>query len=331
MILLQLACLILVCFSQNDPTFYNIMNSYADLHYFPWDFEIKYPGENPKAQFAKGVSNPAELHVLGNFLYVACFRTDQVLRLLIQNDGTLAFQPPEIFAEGFYCLHGPRDCARLAAPWGLESDGEEILFVSSFGGDTVMKFNARTGDYLGSVGSSEQLDGPEGLAFDSETNLLFVSSYLSHQIVAFDIKSGLPEYSFSSPYLDHPQGMVLSHSQELFVCSSQNDSVNVFQRNGTLIDVLTQEKLTFPVGIALDSMQNIAVTSYKKKRITLFDAESLSYVGTIDLKIPAVMGISARNDEHFMPIFYLASYNLGDIILLNVTTTFSRQPPIHPL
>lgn len=60
--------------------------------------------------------------------------------------------------------------SRFSTAYGLAIDAAENLYVSNFVGNTVLKF-AVDGTYLG-VFASSPLEGPHGMFFDSDGNLL---------------------------------------------------------------------------------------------------------------------------------------------------------------
>ena len=111
----------------------------------------------------------------------------------------------------------------------------DTLYIGDGGDNTVKKFKADTGEFLGQFvkSTSPNLTGPRGLVFDSQHNLLLAnqnaSTSKSGDIFKYDGSSGaflgaiVSHDSKVAPYA--PRGMVLSNGT-LFVASIVSDQHN---------------------------------------------------------------------------------------------------------
>lgn len=130
------------------------------------------------------VKQPTAVLVVNHTVYVSSFLSDSVLQTTLPLSQSTQFR---VFAQGSYCTPQIRRCAILNGPWGLaHSMGH--LFVSSFGSDQVLVFEASSGRFLDAFGDSGSLDSPEGLALSGDGSILYVTSFLDSRIVAFNLR-----------------------------------------------------------------------------------------------------------------------------------------------
>src|SRR5947208_2802581 len=79
-----------------------------------------------------------------------------------------------------------------------------IVFVSSFDNDSILKFNAQSGAPLGAFvpAGSGGLDGPTGLTFGPDGNLYVSSSVQKSPILRYDGRTG----QFLGPFVGEQNG-----------------------------------------------------------------------------------------------------------------------------
>ena len=115
------------------------------------------------------VEHPSNVLVVNETVFVSSFLGDAVLQTSLPLNEASTF---EVFAHGSYCAKPSLRCGILNGPWGL-AYARGLLYVSSFGSDQVLVFEASSGRFLDALGDSDSLDSPEGIA---------VSRYHSHLV-----------------------------------------------------------------------------------------------------------------------------------------------------
>src|SRR5207244_399400 len=71
------------------------------------------------------------------------------------------------------------------------------LYVDSFNSNSVLRYNGRTGAFLGTFASAPALSGPQGLTFGPDGNL-YVASFNMSTVVRFDGQTGAFRDVFAS-------------------------------------------------------------------------------------------------------------------------------------
>jgi DNA-binding beta-propeller fold protein YncE len=125
----------------------------------------------------------------------------------------------------------------------LNSLGLDYLYVGDGSDNTVKRFDAITGDFLGTFAKGH-IKGPRGLLFDREGNLLVsnqnVDKNKNGNILKFDGQTGkflgelVPSKGNNAPFA--PRGMVLTSDNILYVADFQDRNGNpgeVRAYNGT--------------------------------------------------------------------------------------------------
>jgi len=142
------------------------------------------------------VKYPSDLLVVGSTVFVSSFLSDSVLQTTLPLSQTTQFR---VFAHGSYCTPRLRRCAILNGPWGLAHTMGR-LFVSSFGSDQILVFEASSGRFIDAFGDSGSLDSPEGLALNRDATILYAASFLDSRIVAFDLPDIWSQYGEEGRY-----------------------------------------------------------------------------------------------------------------------------------
>jgi hypothetical protein len=165
-----------------------------------------------------------------HWIYVAAEKVDQVVRF--QPEGaplpaTFVGDDPLTPADENGPLDGP-----TAAVFGPGGD----LFVASFETDQVLRYDGRSGAYLGVFVSAGLggLDGPDaGTKFGSDGNL-YVPSFWNDRVLRYDPSGAfLDEFvSFREGTVRQPRDLV-EHGGEWFVASSFNDRIVRFDAAGS--------------------------------------------------------------------------------------------------
>lgn len=131
-------------------------------------------------------------------------------------------------------------CAMLDGPWGLATRGD-VLYVASFASDQILKFNwtSAAGEYLGFLGSGEELDCPEGITFGPD-GLLYVASFLNDVVVRYDVDKGVFRGAFAAEGLFGPEDLVFNAGGDLLVSSHWSNSVERFDPRGRRLEPFAQ-------------------------------------------------------------------------------------------
>jgi DNA-binding beta-propeller fold protein YncE len=173
-----------------------------------------------------------------NLLYVASEGSNQIKRY---NWRTGAFID-DFVSRGAGGLNGPTGIA-----WDAAGD----LYVASFNNDAIFKYDGVTGQFLTTVVASGQggLNGPDnGMLFGPDEKL-YVPSYLSNQILRYDLAANTSEVFING--IGQPRVLVF-HDDQLFITSEAADAVKRYDLNGTFLDDFIRPGRTVldtPVGL----------------------------------------------------------------------------------
>src|SRR5262249_50316240 len=129
--------------------------------------------------------------------------------------------------------NGPLD-GPTAAVFGPGGD----LFVTSFETDEVLRFDGRSGKYLGvfvSAGSGG-LDGPDAGTKFGPDGLLYVPSFWNDRVLRYDATGAFVDefIPFRTGGLRQPRDLAF-HQGEWFVASSQNDRILRYDSAGRFL------------------------------------------------------------------------------------------------
>jgi len=282
----------------------------------------------------KDVRHPSNVLWEGEWLYVASFMHNQVIRIRQRGLGER-----ELFASGRYCAPGA-PCAVLDGPWGMAARRGQ-LFVSSFGTDHVMVFDLASRAFVAAFGGSTVLDCPEGLAFDS-AGRLYVASFLSNDVVVFNASrsegyggGGGGTYEapallrrLRSDHLEGPEDVAFDPLNEhVLVSSHSNHSVLRFsartQSLGRLVAVIgpAEQALGGPVGIAVDGHGSIFAASYRHNRVVRYtnDGSRGTYKG-VYANAEGMRGPSGIAFDASGLLLAVASYDNSRLFLFNTSS-----------
>ena len=150
------------------------------------------------------------------------------------------------------------------------------LLVGNFDDDTVTRFNGYTGQYVDTfvLPGSGGLNGTTGIALGPDGNL-YVASHLTHQIMRYDGKTGLPKGISGTPGdavfvaansggLMHPDRILFLPDGSLLAASWSTNNLLRYGTGGSFMGVFAP--LTNPVHMAIgrdyngDSYQDLYAT-----------------------------------------------------------------------
>ncbi len=189
---------------------------------------------------------------------------------------------------------GTEGAGRLAKPMGIALDEAGTLYVTDVTARRIVKFDSE-GNYLGSMGDSELLTRPTGLAVSADGKRIFVVDTGgvdsdNHRVVVFDNQG---EHLFnigsrgSEPgEFNLPLGAVITPDNTLLVVDGGNFRVQAFSFDGEFLFQMgaigiRSGQFARPKDIAVDLGGNIYVTDAAFGNIQLFNSkgELLMWVG----------------------------------------------------
>lgn len=163
------------------------------------------------------------------FTYVVAEEQNAVLRFYgTRPNGPFVFDDPSTSADETGGLDGP-----TAAVFGPDGN----LYVASFNGDSVLRYDGQSGAFLGVFVASRQngLDGPDaGMRFGPDGNL-YVPSFNSNQVLRYDGSNGanmgvfIPAFSGG---LLQPRVLLFRPDGELWVSSFGSNELLAFDALG---------------------------------------------------------------------------------------------------
>ena len=174
-------------------------------------------------------------------------------------------QDPGSFLETFVASGS----GGLDAPVDLAFGPDGHLYVTSFGGDAVLRYSGSTGAFLGTfvASGSGGLDSPEFLTFGPDNNL-YVSSAGSDAVLRYSGSTGAFLDAFvprGSGGLDAPFGLTFGPDGNLYVSSFNTDEVLRYRGStGAFLGVFVSAgsgELDAPRGLAFGPDGNLYVSS----------------------------------------------------------------------
>ncbi len=168
----------------------------------------------------------------------------------------------------------PAGSGGMSLPEGLTVDptGAYLYVANSGGPNNVLKFNTRTGAYVGVIANSG-FSSPHSVAFGSD-GLLYVSSGGNNRILRFTSSGAyVDDYvPAGSGGLNNPHAINFAPNGDLFVATTGNDSIFQFgTENETLVPVSLSTAFALPVTVSYATADGSAVagTNYTATSGTL--------------------------------------------------------------
>jgi len=189
-----------------------------------------------------GLVSPADVVFDGGFMYVASLGNDRVLRY---NGATGAFI--DVFVWDDPATGAIDESGGLDETEFLNFAPNGMLYIASGGTDEVLRFDGSTGAFIdklvfddpGTVpDESAGLNNPHGFAFGPGGDL-FISSFLTNQVLRFDGTTGLPVSAFVpvSAGAVRPHDTAFDADGNLYVASFNSNDVRKFAPDGTPLGV----------------------------------------------------------------------------------------------
>lgn len=174
--------------------------------------------------------------------------------------------------------NGPLDgpTAAVFAPGG-------DLLVTSFETDEILRFDRRTGAYLGVFVASGAggLDGPDaGTKFGAD-GLLYVPSFWNDRVLRYDDQGVFVDefVSFREGSLRQPRDLV-QHDGDWYVASSFNNRILRFDAQGNFLGIFT--RVAQPYSLAFHPLDgHLYVVSLQNNAVRKYDGRSGLSLGAL--------------------------------------------------
>lgn len=198
----------------------------------------------------------------GNF-YVASANNDQVLRY---NGQTGAFM--DVFIQ-----NGSKGLplGTLDYPVDMTFGGDGRLYVSSQLNDSVLRFDASTGNYIDTfvASGSGGLDGPSGLQFFGGD--LFVAGRFSSAVYRYDGTTGAFELAIGSGVISTAFGLDFGADGNLYVASGGASAIQRFNpATGAHLGAFVTAGsggLSLPIGVEFGPDGNLYAASFNTNTV----------------------------------------------------------------
>ncbi len=232
---------------------------------------------------------------------------DQLHARALRTPYNLAFDPADgdLYISSFTLNHVVRvrmEESRQRAKYSLLVRGDAVdspvglaiykrqLLVASFTADAILRVDLETGKVIGSIGSEDELDCPEGIGIAPD-GTLFVVNFLKSTLSRFDTESGAFLGSFGraralAPSLaPMPKSHRLQGHEDLAFDLDGHVHVTAYYENlvlkfnsssGALLKTYGFGVIHGPVGIACGPDDgNMFVSSYRESKVLRFSANGL--------------------------------------------------------
>lgn len=209
----------------------------------------------------------------GNY-YVASANNDTILRY---NGQTGAFI--DVFIQ-----NGAKGlpAGTLDYPVDLTIGPDGALYVSSQLNDSILRFNATTGAFIGTfvASGSGGLDGPSGLQFHGGD--LFVAGRFSSRAYRYDGTTGAFELEIGAGVLSTAYGLDFGPDDNLYVASGGTNSVQRFNpTTGASLGAFVSAGaggLSAPIGLEFGADNQLYVASFNTDSVKRYNGTSGAYV-----------------------------------------------------
>jgi DNA-binding beta-propeller fold protein YncE len=185
---------------------------------------------------------------------------------------------------------------------GITTDEQGNIYVSDIADNRVVVFDQQ-GMFVKALGGQNVLQGPVGLAYHEQRQLLYVVDVKKHQIVAFnndgEVEFTIGEKGNGEGQFSFPTNIALDASQEqLFIADTLNFRVQILKPDGSFVRAFGQNGNapgTFSrlKGIGVDNEGHIYTVDAAFNNFQIFDQQ-----GQLLL---AVGRASLANDGFYLP------------------------------
>ncbi len=265
--------------SELDPSQCHATSKGAETH----QLSIKVENERIRASPPAAIKSPAEklIQTIGGVVGpygVALGKKGEVIVTELSRDCVSIFSSDGKKLRSF----GTRgsDKGQFKSPRGVAVDGEGNILVADSDNKRIQKFTS-TGQFL-KVTRDVQFSSPDGIAFNSSNNKIYVADYNKHcvQVLNSDLtySSTIGRQGSGNREFSYPWGISCDSTGKVYVTDSGNHRIQVFTAEETFMAKFgkrgeNEGNLNRPVGIAIDTSGLIYVSENGNSRISVFTTE----------------------------------------------------------
>ena len=198
----------------------------------------------------------------------------------------------------------------METPVEVRSDSKGRLYVTDVGARKLNVYSPQ-GKTLLSLGQTEGMERPTGLAVDEIRNRIYVSDSMRHRILVYDLQGQfiemIGERGGQPGYFNYPAQLAVDGEGKLYVVDMGNFRIQIFSPQGKFISTFGEvgdrlDSIVRPKGIGVDSEGHIYIIDAVAHNFRIFDAQGrlLLIVGRFGFhsgrfRLPAGLFIDARD------------------------------------
>ncbi|WP_168565747.1 cadherin domain-containing protein [Crateriforma spongiae] len=213
---------------------------------------------------------------------------------------------------------GPIGGTQLSSPGAIAVGPDGLLYVGSFGSQTVLRFDPETGSMVDTFVNDNNLNQVAGIAWGPDGNL-YVASHGTGEIHRYDGETGARIDASNAPFisgLSGPIGLVFHNDGNLYVSNYNNNTIHRYDATtGTPVggaNFVSPGTLDGPEFMAFGNDDYLYVASYNDDSVYRFDesgnlVDAGAYISGGGLDGP--VGISFGPDG----LLYVTGENSSDI------------------
>jgi len=175
----------------------------------------------------------------------------------------------------------------LQGPGAVLFGPDGALYVSSFDGDAVLRYDGATGEFIDVfvAEGAGGLNGPDaGMVFGSD-GALYVPSYYSDQVLRFDGITGdtLGAFTPDDGSIKRPRTLLFVGEHLLVTSEGSGEVVRYSAESGAYVDALVPNSaglLAEPAGMAQTADGTLMVVSLGDRTVEAFDPSTGEHLGT---------------------------------------------------
>jgi DNA-binding beta-propeller fold protein YncE len=181
-------------------------------------------------------------------------------------------------AKNAYSIIGGRDETPLLSPIGLAEDNAGRIYVTDSMAALVYRFTP--GDDALKPLLSQQLERPNGIAYNPVNKLLYVADAVASQIIVFDqngiIQRRIRGRDVGGTAFNRPTDIAIDARGQIYVTDSLNFRITLLTPEGQVISQFGSPgdaagSFSRPKGIAVDSVGNIYVNDSLMDAVQIFN------------------------------------------------------------
>ena len=175
----------------------------------------------------------------------------------------------------------------LQGPGAVLFGPDGALYVSSFDGDAVLRYDGTTGDFIDVfiAEGAGGLNGPDaGMVFGPD-GALYIPSYYSDQVLRFDGITGDPLGAFTpdDSTMKRPRTLLFVDEHLLVTSEGSGEVLRYSADTGDYVDALVPSSaglLKEPAGMAQTADGTLMVVSLGAQTVEAFDTSTGEHLGT---------------------------------------------------